>query len=362
MMDPTTSVIGTSVTQALPAPVAMPGRKGLDLAVIKRGSKDYLDFLDTTKETFFAYLYHRTGSRTIASTLLTEIYIDVLARAMSLWWFGTLSLKLLLDTADEALRGKDAESSDIETVYVRSLAWLSPDERASVATLHDALWSLPREAQRLLILSLLIGLSDERIALVLRLPLQVTQQELKTAKEFLITRWQPGSVVGGKLDSLVFAPSLDLQGETKLRFAVVEKYNALKFRKYQWLILAGLFGVLSNVVVASVLAFAVVMQPPTNLRGVRMEVASLDAVALQREFEIQDAKRSVLRSYKEAQRIVAYSGTRDLTALGLAVALESLHAEQYQEKEVNRLIRLMEWAKTAAVPALRIAWRVLSFL
>lgn len=354
IIPPTTGAFTELPTMsAIGVPASVEGeKKALDLAVLKRGAKDYLDFLDTTKEIFYGYLYHRTGSAELAKTIVGEIYLDVLVRAMSLWWFGTLNLKLLLDSADKALKDRDVSAADLGTVYLPSLVWLSEAERDSVGTMHDALWSLPKEAQRLLILSMLVGFSDERIAQVLRLPQSDVESKLKTAKDFLLTRWQPLSDIGAKLQSLVFVPSLDIHSETQLRFSVVEKYNALRFRRYQWVILGGLFAVMSNVIVASVLAFAVVTAPPSSLRGVRTQVASLDAVLLKRQMAIDDARGSIAASFKEAQRLAAYDVSRDFTALGLASALEALSAQQDQEAEVDQLIKLMQRAQTAMAPVL----------
>ncbi len=121
-------------------------------------------------------------------------------------------------------------------------------------------------------------------------------------------------------------------------------------RRYQWVILAGLFAVLSNVVVASVLAFAVITVPPTSLKATRSELGSLDAVLLKRQIAISNAKGSVIATFRETQRIAAFSATRNFTSLGLATALEALTSEQDQEAEVNRLMKLMEKAKTAFAP------------
>ena len=347
--DAALTVVNTVAGQMATTAVAVPEaeRKGLDLALIKCGSKDFLDFLDATKEVFFAYLYHRTGSTKMAHTLLGEVYHDTLSRAMSLWWFGSLSLKLLLDSADRALQGMANEEADLDRVYLPTLNWLSPEGRTSMGSMHDALWTLPQGAQRLLIFSMLIGFPDERLAQVFSLTPEALTEQLKVAKDLLLQRWQPVAEVAGQLQSLVFAPSLDIAAETSLRMGVVEKYNAFRWRKYQWVIIAGLFAVMSNVIVASVLAFAVVMQPPTSLRGTRSEVASLDAVVLQRQMDLDDAKRSLSTSFKEAQRVAAYGATRDFTSLGLATALESLKAQQSQEAQVNKLLKLMQRAKTA---------------
>lgn len=351
---------------ALPAAIPVAEHKVLDLAVIKKGAKDYLDFLDATKEVFYGYLYHRTGSAEVARTILEEIYLDVLSRAMSLVWFGTLSLKVLIETADAALKSRDIAAADIETTYLSSLVWLTENERKSVATMHDALWSLPKEAQHLLILSLLTGLSDERIAQVMNRRKEQVTQDLATAKDLLLQRWQPIPEMATKLNSLVFVPAIDIRAETKLRFSVVEKYNALRFRRYQWVIIGGLFAVMSNVIVASVLAFTVVTAPPTSLRATKSQVASLDAVLLKRQIAVQRAKGNIAASFKETQKLTAYSVSRDFTALGLASALESLKAQQDQESEVDRLLKAMQRARTALAPVLdpvvALAWHDLTTL
>jgi len=350
---------GIAPQPSMVAPVVAPAETQHPV-VLKRGVKDFLEFLETSKEVFFAYVYHRTGSRELTKTLVSEIYLDVLVRALSLWWFGTLSIKLLCDAADAALKDRTVSSTDLETTYLPSLVWLTDAQRQSVATLHEALWTLPAADQRLLILSLLIGLSNERIAQTMRMRPDDVTKALDAAKAALLARWQPTSDVVTKLQSLVFVPALDAASDASLRFSVMEKYNALRFRRYQWVMIGGLFAVMSNVIVASVLAFAVITEPPTSLRGTRSQVASLDAVLLKRQIAIDNAKGSLATSFKEAQRLAAYDVSRDLTALGLASALESLKAQQDQEADVDRLIKLMQQAKTAMAPILdpvvRLAW------
>jgi signal transduction histidine kinase len=71
--------------------------------------------------------------------------------------------------------------------------------------------------------------------------------------------------------------------------------------------------------------------------------------------ELGDAKRSVAATFRESQRIAAYSVTRNLTELGLASALESLVEEQEQEKEIGRLQKLLERARTAMAPIIHVA-------
>jgi DNA-directed RNA polymerase specialized sigma24 family protein len=354
-LDPVTTAVATASS-------VLPTRKGLDLAVLKKGAKDYLDFLDSTKEVFYAYLYHRTGSETLARTFLLEIYLDVLSRAMSLWWYGTLSLKLLLDTAEKVLKDKDIASADLDTLYLPSLVWFTPEEKKSVATLHDALWSLPKAGQQILILSLLIGLSDERIAQVMRVSTDVFRDQFRTAKDFLLSRWQPTVDVLGKIQSLVFVPSLDLQAETKLRFSVVEKYNALRYRRYQWVIVGGLFAVMSNVIVAGVLAFAVIVQPAVSLQGTRTQVATLDAVLLQREQAVTRAKSIVADEMKEARGVASYTASNELSSLGLSAARNALQDQQKALKSTSDLQKILEKARTAFVPILRLAVRWFLFI
>lgn len=360
-MSPTPLTTGTGATldpvgmAVDTASAVLPTRKGLDLAVLKKGAKDYLDFLDSTKEIFYAYLYHRTGSEALARTFLLEIYLDVLSRAMSLWWYGTLSLKLLLDTAEKVLKDKDIASADLDTLYLPSLAWFTPEEKKSVGTLHDALWSLPKAGQQILILSLLIGLSDERIAQVMRVSTDVFRDQFRTAKDFLLSRWQPTPDVLGKIQSLVFVPSLDLQAETKLRFSVVEKYNALRYRRYQWVIVGGLFAVMSNVIVAGVLAFAVIVQPAVSLQGTRTQVAVLDAVLLQREEAVSRAKAIISSDVQTARGVAVYTASNDLSSLGLSSARNLLQDQQKVQKSTSDLQKLFEKARTAFVPMLRLA-------
>jgi hypothetical protein len=111
-MSDTSTLNGDVIAGVIPTPIEAE-HKVLDLAVLKKGAKDYLTFVDDTKELFYAYLYHRTGSLGTAQTLMSELYLDVLSRAMSLWWFGSLSLSLLIETADKAL-GKTMAGSEAD--------------------------------------------------------------------------------------------------------------------------------------------------------------------------------------------------------------------------------------------------------
>lgn len=347
-MSDTAAAIG--LTSTAPAPA----RRGIDLAVLRRGARDYLDFLDRTKEVFFAFLYHRTGSIDVARALVSESYIDVLSRAMSLWWFGALTLRTLLDAADRALRTRSAQASDLDQHYVASLPWFTETEKQSISTLHDALWTMPTPAQRLVILSLLVGMPASDIAAAIGTKPDVIASDLSVAQELFLSRWQPSPEVRAKLSSLVYLPLLDIAAETSLRFAVVEKYNALRFRRYQWVVLAGLFAVMSNVIVAGLILFMVVVAPPTTLRGTRTQVASLDAVLLERRTTpalLRDATTSQVR---EVRRIAARDAAIGLTDAGLSAARSALHQQQQDERDTGAVIdRLRRGALALIRTALR---------
>ncbi len=325
------------------APTLEPESKAIDLAVIKKGAKDFLTFVDDTKEIFYAYLYHRIGSKSLSATVMTEIYLETLSRAMSLWWFGTLSLGLLIDRADRAIAdGLKTSSADIDAQYLPSLTWLSEAERASVGTLHDSLWTLSARHQRLLTLSMLVGLSDERIAVQLGERAEQITKAMAEAKEALVARWQPVEELKTKLSSLVFAPDLDIAAESDLRFKTVEKYNALRFRRYQWVIVGGLVAVMSNMIVASVLAFAVITQPSTSLQSVKREMASLDAVLLQRKLESLEVRRSLNRSFDLTRGMAAQGALKDINDLGMSTAADAATTQKKNDADVQRVIDLLQ--------------------
>jgi DNA-directed RNA polymerase specialized sigma24 family protein len=325
------------------APTIEPESKAIDLAVIKKGAKDFLTFVDDTKELFYAYLYHRIGSKSLSATVMTEIYLETLSRAMSLWWFGTLSLGLLIDRADRAIAdGLKTSSADIDAQYLPSLTWLSEAEKASVATLHDSLWTLSARHQRLLTLSMLVGLSDERIGLQLGERTEQITKAIAEAKEALVARWQPVEELKAKLSSLVFAPDLDIAAESDLRFKTVEKYNALRFRRYQWVIVGGMVAVMSNMIVASVLAFAVITQPSTSLQSVKREMASLDAVLLQRKLESLEVRRSLNRSFDLTRGMAAQGALKDINDLGMATAADAASTQKKNDADVQRVIDLLQ--------------------
>lgn len=360
-MVPLPSSVGTNGLPLTIRDAETPYGKRIGLAVVKRGAKDYLEFLDATKEAFYAYLYHRTGSVTLAQTVMGEVFLSSLTKSMSLLRIGGLTFRSLLDTADIALRDRDIAPSDIDSVYLQNLPWLTSEDRSSVSSLHEALWTLPIAAQRILILSILVGFPVERTAEALGQQADRVREELETAKDLLFTRWQPTAAVRLKIDSVAFVPGIDIRAETQLRFQVVEKYSALRFRRAQWVILGALFAALSNVIVASTIAFAVVTQP--TLRHERLELAGMDALLTQRELAVQEARQSLTASSKEARRIVAHTSTRDFTSLGLAVGLKVFQEESVQEEAAESLIdrlkqltaRLAPIVKPAVVAMLRAA-------
>ena len=346
-------------TMAAPLAAARPMRKGIDLAVIRRGARDYLEFLDTTKETFFAFLYHRTGSSAVARTLLADVYTEVLSRAMSLWWFGALTMRTLLDAAERALRSRTAEAADLDQTYLPALPWFTESEKSSVATLHDALWSLPLPAQRLVILSLLLGLPEDRIAEATGLKRETVAEHTGIARELLLARWQPPAEVRAKLASLVFLPSIDVAAETSLRLAIVEKYNALRFRRYQWVVLAGLFAVMSNVIVAGLIIFTVVVAPPTSLRTTRTQVASLDAVLLERRAAAGRLRSAGDQLTTEARRLAAHDAASSLTDVGLSAARSALTERRSEERDLAPILRSL---RAASLALLRIGMRIVAFI
>lgn len=339
----------------LPFTAGFPGmaaeRKLIDLAVIKKGARDFLSFFDETKELLLAYLYHRTGSRSGAENLLADVYLDLLNRALSVWWFGSLSFALLIRDADKVLgRTKHLQEADTDNVYVKTLTWLTEDQRQAIATLHETVWTLEEHDQQLFILRYFLGLPIERIALLLGISKAAAQTGVDKARVLLLTRWgQPESI----LDSLVYMPALDIARETGMRFALVEKYNALRMRRFQWVIAGGLLAVFSNMIVASVLAFAVVTQPPTTLKGTKQDLASLDAIVVTRERERAKTERAVGTLYRESQNIAAFEAGRTLTEVGASAGRQAILKRQERARVLTSLIeraeKLVGWVQMIAV-------------
>ncbi len=288
-----------------------------------------MTFVDQTKEIVYAYLYHRCGSETMASKLLAEVYMSMVSKTLSYVWFGSLSLHTALKQADKAIaEQQELGIADLDRVYLPNLHLVSPKQQSTASTLHEALWTLRPADQRLLVLSLLVGLSERQIATICTMELRQCHATIEQATARLFSRWEPGEGIQSFLRSLVFVPALNLTKEAALRTAIFEKYSSLRMRRYQWVILGGLFAVLSNVVVASVLAFAVTTQPPTSLKSVRQQVASLSAVALQREAESNQPTYEVAKFYQQAQKVVAFAIASDVNDLALRKAHEALKPQK----------------------------------
>ncbi len=320
--------------------------KLFDLSVLKPGARDFLSFVDETKEMLHAYLYHRTGSRAAAERLLTETYLRALGRALSWWWFGTLTSTYIIGLADRVvgeMRTQDA--ADIDPVYLPSLYWLPEDQRRGAASLHEALWTLGDTEQRLLTLSLLVGLSDEKISDLLDFPVEDVRTAVQKSRAELLSRWQPVAGLVARLGDLVFVPAFDLARENKLRTALIDKYNALRLRRTQWLVIGGLVAVMSNMIVAGVLAFAVVTQP--TLGPQTKQVAGLDAVALQRLTEVSRMQDALASLYREGQNLARYQAARTVNTYGLAAARDALGGEQQHLDELDRVLTLLKKVQTA---------------
>jgi hypothetical protein len=120
-------------------------------------------------------------------------------------------------------------------------------------------------------------------------------------------------------------------------------------------VVGAFLAVFSNLVVAGVLAFVVVVQSPTSLRGPRTEVAALDALLLRRDIAGLEAKKSLSALAPEARGLAAYDTTRELTNLGLSAALGAFEQQGKSEQEVDQLIDLLERASTAAAPGRQVA-------
>lgn len=324
--------------------------KVYDLAVLGQGVRDYLSFVDETKELFFAYLYHRTGSVDRAFQLMVDVYLEVLSRSLSFLWRKRLTLRALLNVADRVICDMQVEvdESDVDAVYVPALAWVKgPREKEIAGHLHETLWTLSAADQRMLALSLLLGLDDEHIAQMEGLDILKFKEHLELSRQRLLKKWDLGSEMRHHLSSLAFLPSLSLSKENELRFAVIEKYIAQKARRFQWVVLAVVLAVLSNAFVASVLALTVIIKPASSLHSVRSEVASLDAVILKRERESADPVRQSLSSLSRGKdKLLAYGAASDLHDLALIAVSKELSSYVRQEAEIEKTIRILE-ARTA---------------
>lgn len=320
------------------APVQESASQTINLAVIKKGAKDFLSFMDETKDIFFAYLYHATGARPVADGLMLEIYLRLLSRAMSLWWFGNLTFKLLIKTSHDVIEEAIAShSADVDTVYLPTLYWLSDEEKDAMLSLHDSLWTMSSDDQALLILLYLVGVSPDRVATLLGKSLAAVNAQKETATKILFAKWNPPESLKAQMQSLVYLPTLSLARESAMRFAIVEKYNALRMRRMHWVMMGALFAVCSNFLVAGILAFVVVIQPPTSLRNTKADLVAFNAIILQKEQRKYEVDQSLKDIYTSAQNLGAYDAVQALTSIGLTKAQPALQQRQKKIMEIQKL-------------------------
>ncbi len=323
--------------------------RAINLPIFGSGASDFLDIVDDTDATLFAYLYHRCGSFALARTLLTEVYLSVLPRAVSLLWFNTVRPKHLFAEADRLLEEHPSQESDLDRIYMPGLYWMSETERSSAVSLHEALWSLRPRAQRLLTLSLLAGLSEHRIAEIEgATPDRITAELAAARREFLV-RWQPAETLLQKLPSLIFVPSLSIVDETTMRTAIVNKYSSVRMRRYQWVIVAGFATVFANFIVASVFAFAVITEPSASLKTTSQRLASVDAALKVKRLEHTDADYLLVQFYKQTQEVARDYSTHEFNALGLSAAAGAAKRRGETDERLRELLRLLDDARTVSM-------------
>lgn len=347
------STLPTS-TGALIATQASNDAKVIDLAVLKKGAKDFLTFVDDTKEILYPYLYHRLGSSHAAETVLAEVYHAILSRALSFFWFGSLSYALLFSVADQHVAALSSlGEADIDREFLPRLTGMNEAERQSLALLHESLWTLSSDDQRVLILSGLLGLSDERIATMDNVSVQTIVDRRTSARERLWQRWQPTESVREKWGLFAFLPAMSLAGEATVRFSIVEKYNALRLRRMQWVMVGGMVALFSNMIVASFLAFVVITRPVTSLRSVERQVVAMDVLALDREDERVRIDQAIGTLQRETTRLSAEKQLRALTSMSASAANQVLR----ERAEAERILDALKSVRVALVPVLRyLAW------
>lgn len=315
---------------------------GITLPIFGGDARDYLDVLDETSGILFGYLYHRSGSIKLARTLLSELYLSMLPRSMSSLWFRRLRTRDLFAEADRMLADYAEHPSDIDKVYLPSLYWMSADEHLSVSSMHDALWSLPARQQRLLTLTMFVGVSAGRIAEIEGATNEAITAETDAARKALLERWQPTESLLTKLQSLVFAPNLSIADERSLRSDIIAKYSAMRMRRYQWVITAGFVTVLANFIVAGVFAFAVVTEPSASLKKSGKQLAAIDAALQLKRMESLDAKHLLTRFYKQTQTVGEQYTVRELNAIGAAVAGEEVRRQREMGGQMKTLLHLLD--------------------
>ncbi len=318
---------------------------GPSFALRCTGSVDaYLDFFHQTHDVFFAYLYHRTGSLHRAEEILSRVYIDLLSKTLSFWWFQSNDLALLFRLAEPDIQAPSSMSADIDAVYLPAVTWCPPEDRSSLSSLHEVLWSLPSSDQAMLTLTLLLGLSPDDSAKALRLSKATLLEKIEGARLRFLERWSPSEGLTMHLSDLAFLPSMSTSSRVSLEDALTLKAAQLGIRTTQWVMIGTIFAVLSNVIVASVLAFAVITQPPTSLHHTQRQLASLDRLLLEREQTLNRARASLSLQMIEAQKLDAQNAVQSLTKLGLSVSREALLEQQQKEQKTNAILRVLDRA------------------
>lgn len=327
--------------------------KLLDLAVLRHGAQDFLSFVDDTEEVLFAYIYHRTGSLESALALIDDVYLQLLSRALSLWWIGSLTLGLALQYADKLITGVSAQA-DIDTVYLPGTYWMPPNVKKAISSLHEVLWTLPTDDQHTLVLALLLGFTPQKIAETDGIPLLAAQKAMASAMATLRERWDPPVEVESHLQSLVFMPGLNLPREIAMREKIIQKYNALRMRRFQWVTIGVFLAIFSNFIVASVVAFAVSIQPTT--RDVSSQIASLEALQHETEFNQYVARSAVQTLQKETKPLVAYNAARSLNDIALSAARLAVDQEQKQEQSLRQQIQKLAFAIMWVAKGILVGW------
>ncbi len=319
--------------------------RGIQLPIFGGDARDYLNIVDDTTGILHGYLYHRCGSIDIARKLLGELYLSMLPRSMSRLWFRHIDAKDIFYEADRMLARLAVHPSDIDNVYLPSLSWMVPDEHRSMSSMHDALWSLPERAQRLLVLSMLVGVPVDRIAKIEDLPKEQIVSDIEAARKDLIQRWQPTGSLQSKLQSMVFAPNLSIADERTMRSDIIAKYSAMRMRRYQWVITAGFLTIFANFIVASVLAFAVVTEPQASLKQTGKQLAAVDAALQSKRFESLDAKYLLVRFYRQTQAVSEQYTANELSAIGASVAADAARRQRETDEQMQKLLRLIDSAQ-----------------
>ncbi len=308
----------------------------------EQGAEEFLKFYDATKSLCFAYCVHRAGSLITAEKLCERVYAAALTKQLSFLWFGTLDFSLLLRLVEENMKDITVEQADPEAFFVSKLAFLTEEEKSAASHFHESLWTLPTPVQQVIILAYLCGQSEEQLASTLGVSVQVATAHREEATKLLLASWQHSVTLEQKLDSLTVLPSLSLKNDEEIRSLLLMQWTQLKLRRTQWIVVGSLCAIFSNVVVAGVLAFVVVTQPTTSIRGASLQVASFDAIIVQRELKRMEADKALTESLKVSRGLAAYDAAQKLTELGLSSAKDSLLERQKENAQVEKMVKLLQ--------------------